>query len=164
MKNISRFTLIKAGLLVLLALLWAPYFMQNTLVSPSRFDDVKALVLKDLDAEFYPQQDNQKIKRYLALDPADYLRIEFFRTDNTLDAQELVLVQYPAGEDTSALQEQINNRIKSQMNIFEGYAPEQYALVSQNLQDYQGNYALYYVGENPSAVKTAFENALKGKS
>lgn len=147
-------------LLVGLGIFLLSFILGGKIYSSTPFSYVEQSVLSVIDQSLYPKQDNQKLRRYLNLDPAQALNISFFRLDDAMSANEIVLVQFdPASADT--FEAAITTRKNSQQKIYEGYAPEQAELMKNALIDMEENYALYYVGPQTEQVKEAFQQALK---
>ncbi|MDE5758063.1 MAG: DUF4358 domain-containing protein, partial [Allobaculum sp.] len=148
--------LLLAGLFLFLS----TFILGGKINSSTPFEYVEQSVLSAVDQSLYPKQDNQKLRRYLNLDPAQALNISFYRLDDAMSANEIVLVQFdPASADV--FESAIITRKDSQEQIYEGYAPEQAELMKNALIDMEENYALYYVGSNTEQVKEAFQQALK---
>ncbi len=147
-------------LLVGLGIFLLSFILGGKIYSSTPFSYVEQSVLSVVDQSLYPKQDNQKLRRYLNLDPAQALNISFFRLDDAMSANEIVLVQFdPTSADT--FEAAITTRKNSQQQIYEGYAPEQAELMKNALIDMEENYALYYVGPQTEQVKEAFQQALK---
>lgn len=160
-KNRSLFIL--AGqivTLVLLVLFMWPSFSRVP-DSPVPFSTMEQKVRQNLDAEMYPEQDQQAIRRYLGLSPDDYADIAFFRTDSAMDADELVLVRFKNRSQADGFKEKIQKRIDAQTEVYEGYAPEQTALMKRARIELAGNYALYIVGENANQAVSDFKAGLE---
>lgn len=153
----------KAVLLVLLAAFWIPVFQSGQSVSSTAaFDCVKQILAESLDAETYPEQDATKIRRLLGIDPSLATNIWFARQDDLMSAREIVLLEFTP-ENREALEAAMEARQSAQMNVFEGYAPEQYDQVKNGLIDFQNNYGLYVVGDDPRQVDALFLQAIKGE-
>lgn len=78
-----------------------------------------------------------------------------------MNAEELVLIRYEDPAQKQLIEDSFENRKNSQIQVFSGYAPAQEALTRQALIDVQGNYALYYVGEDPASVDASFLKGLE---
>lgn len=147
-------------LLVGLCIFWSTFILGGKIHSSAPFSLVEQSVLSVVDQSLYPQQDNQKLRRYLNLDPSQSLNIAFYRLDDAMSANEIVLVQFDPAS-SQIFEDAINTRRDSQEQIYEGYAPEQAEMMKNALIDIEDNYALYYTGPQTDQVKAAFQKALK---
>lgn len=157
------FSVIKGCLLVLLLAFWIPFFLPAGIYSNEPFDLVSKAVSKDLDSSSYVLQDDQALRRYLGLDASSFSGISFYRIGDAMSARELVVASSDSADVLDTLEEAVNTRIASQTAVYEGYAPDQSALMQQALVDRQENFLLYYVGDDPNGLDAAFISALKGE-
>ena len=67
---------------------------------------------------------------------------------SNMDAQELLIIKLKDNSQAEAVTEAINARLETQMNSFEGYGIEQYAMLENHILDVQGNFILYVVNPN----------------
>lgn len=148
-------------LVCLLAILGFQLFAQK-IHSNQPFDTIQAKVSEGLDPNLYPPISTASLRRYLDLDPALFNQIVLLRNEDALSARELCLVWFDQPQAGNAFEQAVEQRIYSQKDIYEGYAPEQTALMENALVDIEDNYALYYVGDNPQTMQNTFQNALKG--
>lgn len=158
--HISKSMIIQILLVIALVGMWIPDLFSRKIYSQAEMETVSAALVKNLDAAVYEAKDNQKIKRYLSLDPGMFESIAFWRSDDAMSAQELVIAKSDDPAVLEAFAAAMEERQESQYNIYEGYAPAQAAMVEQGIIDVQGNYAMYYVGDNPAQMETLFVKAL----
>ena len=77
-----------------------------------------------------------------------------------MDAEELLILKLADPSQAEAAAAAIQERNQSQINVYEGYAPEQYALCEDAVIDVQGNYILYVVHKDADRIDAAFREAL----
>lgn len=155
-------TWIQIALVVLLAVMVLPNFIKTGITSSQSFKTVDKKMEEKVQADLYPKQDNQNIKRYLGLDPANYEGISFYRLDDAMSANEMVIVEFKDESQKEDLKKALEQRKDSQYNIFEGYAPEQAEVMKNAVVDVQNNYAFYYAGEDPAKMQSDFISVLEG--
>lgn len=129
-------------------------------VSNRTFDEVLNGTIQNMDMTKYPEKDMLALKRYFNLDAAQFERIVFYRSDDAMDAEELVLAQFNSEEARQAFQETMEKRIESQMTTYEGYAPDQLALMKEAQLVVYDNYGLYVVGAQADQIVNQFEASL----
>lgn len=151
----------QAILLAALLLFWLPDITSTRTVSSASFDTILSALQADVDAGTYPEAETVTLKRAFQIDPETFDDIAFLRTNDAMNASELLIAKCSTQDQLDAFAKAARYRQDSQYNVYASYAPAQAALVQDALIDIQGNYALYYVGENPEAVQTLFETALE---
>ena len=152
----------RAALGVLLAVLAVTQigFSRRSDASP---EAVLAAVTAKLDMTLMQQGDAQMVKRLYGTDPGAYEYCALYYPVTNMGADELLLVKLPDGADAGALVKGVNSRLETQKNTFEGYGPQQYALLTEHaVIDDAGNYFLFVVSANDKAADDAFRAALKG--
>lgn len=160
----SKYTILKGILLAVLFAFWIPFFLPSGIYSSVPFDQVVQKVTADLDTAVYQEQDAQAIRRYIGADPSQYENIALYRVDDAMSASELLIASTEDQNALDQLEKAVDARIASQDSIYEGYAPEQKALVEGALQDRQKNYYIYYIGSSPSStdMDARYQAALRG--
>ncbi|UNT96894.1 DUF4358 domain-containing protein [Allobaculum mucilyticum] len=164
MKNSSPH-LLQAGMTAVLLCFLVLFGMQafgGGINSRADFDAVSTKVTESLDPSVYEPVSVSGIRRYLDLNPESFTDVAFYRNGDAMSANELAIVRFDSEKAARDFEKAVNERIHSQHEIYAGYAPEQAALMEQALVDIQGNYALYYTGDNPSQIDSLFVSALKG--
>ena len=167
MSDKTRMIANRAARVVLAALLLV---LAVTHIGLSRRSDadpeaVLAAVTAQLDMSLMQQGDTQMVKRLYGADPAAYEFCALYYPVTNMGADELLLVKLPDGADAEALIGGVNARLETQKNTFEGYGPQQYALLTEHcVIDDAGNYFLFVVSANDRAADDAFRAALKGGS
>lgn len=146
-----------------LLIFWISSCTDSRIVSQASFDQITQAVLQSVNQELYPPMDGQSAKNYLALDESQANLWSLYRKNDAFDASEMLIAKFETPQQQENLKKAIEERIAQQINTYEGYAPAAASLMKDALVDIQGNYALYYVGENPDSVKEAFLKALKQK-
>lgn len=149
----------KIIIVLLTVMLMAPAFSTGK-YSTKTFDEVSAAMLEGLDLEKYPAQDVLAIKRYFDLDPGQFVQAAFYRTNDAMDAEEILLVQYDDAQAREAFENAVRTRQAAQENVYEGYAPDQLDLTQKAEIDVQGNFGLYVVGAQAQQADNQFAAGL----
>lgn len=145
-------------LILLLALLFNVFNVPKD--SQEDFGVVLSKTQENIDVSAMQEQDNQAIRKNLGLDPESFERISYYKIDDVMQANEYVLVQFKEDAQQKHFQDAIQKRIDEQMNLYEGYAPDQVQLLEHAVIDIQANYALYVVDGNASKMDEQFLNSL----
>lgn len=135
-------------------------FTVNT-VSDAPFETVSEAVLGSTDLTVMQEGNNQMIKRLYGFDPDEIGDVLLYYPLTNMGAEELLLVRME-DPDSSAdtVTTGIEDRITSQENSFNGYAPEQYSMIEKSITDVQGNYILFISSSDPEKTDTAFRQAV----
>jgi hypothetical protein len=106
------------------------------------------------------QGDAKMFRRLYGLDAADFAAVELYYPAGALGADELVLIKLKTPDQAAEVENAMNARKTSQMNNFEGYAPESYEIISNAVIDVREGYALFVAGSDAESVRKAFRRAL----
>ena len=128
--------------------------------SRADFSQVSEAVVSAADLSGMTEGDNQMVRRLYGLDPADYEGVLLYYPSSNMGAEEILVVRLRDPSQQEAVETAMRARIQSQMDVFEGYAPEQYATLEQGVVEVQGNYLLLVVAKDTAPVRQAFLNAL----
>lgn len=129
--------------------------------SNAAVEDVEAAVTGTVSTEAVEKSTDRMVKKFYGLSAENYESAVFYAPKSNMTAQELLIVKLADTSQAEAVAEAIEERRKTQMNIFEGYAPEQYDMLENHyILDVRGNYILYIVHEDAQAADKAFKASL----
>lgn len=128
----------------------------------------KNVPVKELENSMLNQQElnsmekcsNRDLVEFIGIDPATCKGYFYYKGTDALSVDELLVIKL---NDKSALQNArdcVENRINSQIKMFDGYGPEQVALLKSAVVSQKGNYLMYCTGSNASKYEEVFRNAL----
>ena len=158
-QNISILTSLR--IIVVAALLIFMIVLQvGNRSSNASLESVSQEVLGAADQEGMQESNNRMFQKFYGLDAQDYEGVTLYSPVSNMDAQELLIVKLKDSSQAEAVTEAINSRLETQMNSFEGYGIEQYAMLEDHILDVQGNFILYVVNPNAQAADDAFRNSL----
>lgn len=153
-----------AMLKYLLVILFAGFLASGLLrgrVSRASFSEVEAAVLAAADNEPRSEGDNQMLRRLYGFDPESFEDVTLYYPTSSMAVEELLLVKFADPAQGDAIRQAMEARIDSQRSSFDGYGPDQVAMLDgSSAVEVRGNYALLVVGADASAVLAAFSDAL----
>ena len=152
--------IVKYLLFIAFVAMLAARSMAGGSISAAPFDDVKQAVLSAASLDEMSQADNQMIRRLYKLDPDEYEGVLLCYPNSLMGVQEILLVKLADVSQQDTVREAIASRLQTQINTFEGYGPEQVALLERAVTEVRGNYILFVVAEDTSVVSDAFLQAL----
>ena len=158
-QNISMLTILRiamgAALLIFMVVLQVGNRNSN-----ASLESVSQEVLGAADQDGMQESNNRMFQKFYGLDAQDYEGVTLYSPVSNMDAQELLIIKLKDNSQAEAVTEAINARLETQMNSFEGYGIEQYAMLEDHILDVQGNFILYVVNPNAQAADEAFRNSL----
>ena len=124
-------------------------------------EEVAAQVTVLFENEKSEKSPERMLKKHYGLNAQDYDGVVLYSPISNMDAEELLIVKLQSAQQMDELTEAVQERLDSQINIYEGYAPEQYDLCSHAVLDPEGNYFLFVVHADADRIQEAFRKALK---
>jgi len=124
-------------------------------------EEVAAQVTVLFENEKSEKSPERMLKKHYGLNAQDYDGVVLYSPISNMDAEELLIVKLQSAQQMDELTEAVQERLDSQINIYEGYAPEQYDLCSHAVLDPEGNYFLFVVHADADRIQDAFRKALK---
>ena len=158
-QNISILTILRI-IMVAALLIFMIVLQVGNRSSNASLESVSQEVLGAADQEGMQESNNRMFQKFYGLDAQDYEGVTLYSPVSNMDAQELLIVKLKDSSQAEAVTEAINSRPETQMNSFEGYGIEQYAMLEDHILDVQGNFILYVVNPNAQAADDAFRNSL----
>lgn len=158
-KSVSILTILRIAMVAAL-LIFVILLQAGDKTSNASLESVSEEVLAAVDQEGMQESNNRMFQKFYGLDAGDYEGVTLYSPVSNMDAQELLIVKLKDTSQAEAVAEAINSRLETQMNSFEGYGIEQYAMLEDHVLDVQGNFILYVVNPNAQAADEAFRNSL----
>ena len=158
-QNISILTILRITMVAALLIFMIVLQVGNR-SSNASLESVSQEVLGAADQVGMQESNNRMFQKFYGLDAQDYEGVTLYSPVSNMDAQELLIVKLKDSSQAEAVTEAINSRLETQMNSFEGYGIEQYAMLEDHILDVQGNFILYVVNPNAQAADDAFRNSL----
>ena len=146
------------GLAAIIALGFAG---KKSVTSDTSFEAVLSAVTDTVDLSAMRKGENQMIRRLYGFSPADYEECALYYPSTNMGAEEILLVKLRSGQSADALTAAAQQRVKDQLNVFEGYGIEQVALLNDHVKiEAPGNYFLFIVNAGADAAVAAFYEVL----
>ena len=96
----------------------------------------------------------------------DYSKVDSFFLAYCADgkkADEIAVVKLKSSNDTQEAQNLINEHVQKRISLYKTYGPDQVSRAQKAQVFSQSGYVVLIICDNQSAVKSAFENAIKGE-
>ena len=152
-------TVLKLAILASLAAVLISLTAANR-TSNADFTDVSKAVLASAELSPMLEGDNQMIRRIYGIDPSEFKGAMLYYPSGNMGCEELLLIQLSDLSQQEMVQNAMQLRIASQRSAFDGYAPDQCAMLDRGIVEVRGNYLLLVVAKDPDSVRDAFLQAL----
>lgn len=153
--------LIKLGFIVILAAF---------LMLIYREDNVKKVNLKAMEISFVQdaglksemkKASNRDLMEFMKLDATSYRQVIYYRNTRALAVEELLVVKTSSKDAAIALEDSVNRRITSQIDVYQSYGPEQVKLLKNAVINQKGNYLFYCTSAKADEYEEVFLNAIQ---
>lgn len=128
--------------------------------SETSAEDMVAALLTVTDVSELHLCKNAEFRREFLLNPNDYDGVVYYSSDSIMEVRELLIVRVANEEQYDALTESIRSRIDEKITLFNGYAPEQEALLDSYILENTRGFVLFAVCNDPQAVRQKFHDNL----
>lgn len=122
--------------------------------------EMAAALLAVTDVSALHECKNAEFKREFLLNPNDYDGVAYYASDSIMEVRELLVVRLADEQQGEALAERIRGRVQDKIALFDGYAPEQEALLDGYVLEHTRGFVLFAVCDEPEAVRQTFRDHL----
>lgn len=103
----------------------------------------------------------RKIKQDFGIDFSHIDSFVYYASESIMTVDELMIIKLNEGVNADSITETIEKRIKEKQVLFEGYAPEQSALLKDYVIDFDSGVIFYAVGQSAAEAYQAFRTAVR---
>ena len=126
--------------------------------SDKTVDDVINAVSAEINTDELSSFKKNKVKQEFGIDFAGVDSFAYYASDSVMTVDELLVIKLTEGVKAEDILEKIESRVKDKQVLFEGYAPEQSALLKNYELTYKDGFIFYAVGnESADALSTFIE-------
>lgn len=157
MRRTDSSLIIKIALIAVLVVFLVVIY-RNSDAKDVPMDTIKEYMLENTALESsMTEQDETDLSQFVGLNYSSYDSFMYYRNEEALSVEEVLVVKTPEGGDLdAAVQDSVEERVSSQTTLYEGYGPEQVALLSDAIIITRGDYLFYCVSENAEEYEEAF--------
>ena len=102
-----------------------------------------------------------KIKKDFGIDFQGVDSFLYYASDSIMNVDEVMIIKLKEGYKADATLEKIEKRVKDKQVLFEGYAPEQSALLKDYVLTYKNGFIFYAVGDGATDALTTFLSIIR---
>lgn len=124
--------------------------------SDKTVDEVFNAVSGTVDMEELSKIKKNKIKQEFGIDFSQVDSYVYYASDAIMTVDELMIIKLKENVKAEDITEKIEKRIKEKQVLFEGYAPEQSALLKSYVLTYSKGFIFYAVSEDATDALISF--------
>ena len=107
--------------------------------------DVVDAVSAEINVEELKSYNKNKIQEEFDIEFQDIDSYAYYASDSVMNVEELLVIKLIEGAKADNITEKIEQRVKDKQVLFEGYAPEQSAMLKNYVLKYQKGFIFYAV-------------------
>lgn len=123
--------------------------------------EVKEAVSTEVNMEVLSSFKKNKVKEEFGIDFEGVDSFAYYASESIMTVDELLIIKLQQGVKADSIMEKIESRIKDKQVLFDGYAPEQSALLKTYVLANKNGFVFYAVGENAADALTIFNSVTK---
>lgn len=144
-----------------LALILFVFFLTNDQgISNKSAAEVAEQVVKAMDVSELEERGKSEFKKQFGFNANDFDGVVYYSSDSVMQVRELLIVRLSDAAQAESLTEAIKTRMSEKKALFEGYAPEESALLGNYAIRESGGFVLFAVCDDPDAVISKFKKSL----
>lgn len=134
--------------------------MRRPPLSGTSAAEMAAALLEVTDVSALHECKNAEFKREFQLNPNDYDGVVYYSSDSIMEVRELLVVRLVSDGQAEPLMECIRSRAEEKIALFDGYAPEQEALLDAYVLENNRGLVVFAVCDEPETVLQTFKDNL----
>lgn len=123
-------------------------------------DEVAQNILKVMNTSDITKRSNTDFKKQFGFNVSEFDSVTYYASDSVMQVNELLVVRLKDNSQAQALTDAIEKRMEEKISAFEGYAPNEAALLKAHETKHNRNFIMFAVDENIQAAVGAFKKAL----
>lgn len=137
------------------------FISREDTVSDKTVQEVAEAVSMELNIDDLSSFKKNKIKKEFDIDFDGIDSYVYYASDSVMNVQELMVIKLKEGAKADSITEKIEKRVKDKQVLFEGYAPEQSALLKNYVLSVSHGFIFYAVGEEATDALILFIETIR---
>lgn len=129
--------------------------------SDKTIKEVVEAVSAEVNMEVMTSHKKNKVKQEFGIDFAGVNSFAYYASESIMTVDELLVIKLEEGVKADGIINKIESRVKDKQVLFEGYAPEQSALLKNYALKFKNGFIFYVVGEKSADALGAFLKVVK---
>ncbi len=136
------------------------FLSKEETVSDKTVKEVASAVTATVDTKGLKKQKEIEIKKELSLTADSFDGIYYIKSDDIMDVREILIIKLKDNQSSDEAIEKIEKRLKDKQTLFEGYAPEQSAMLKNYCLKQKAGFIFYAILDEKEAALSAFNKIL----
>lgn len=137
------------------------FMSRETVYSDKTASEVAESVTQSYDVSELSSIKRNKIKEEFAIDFTQVESFEYYASDSIMNVDELMIIKLREEVKPDEIKAKIEKRVTDKQALFEGYAPEQSALLKEYILTDDKGFVFYAVGEDAQKALAAFKSTIR---
>ena len=122
---------------------------------------IKSDLEKTINLDCVNVGDEKTLKNLYYINKNDIEDFISYAPKSNMEVEEILVLKTKEGTDISEIKSKINKRLEKQGESFKNYRPEKYNIIENAVLEEEGQYLIFIVSENASAIKKIIKDNFK---
>lgn len=145
---------------IVILVVFIGFLSKEETTSDKTAKEVAKAVFSAVDTSDLKKQSELQIKKELSLSVDSFDGMYFIKSDDIMDVREIIIIKLKDGASSDEAIQKIKKRLEDKQTLFEGYAPEQSAMLQNYVLKQKAGFVFYAVLTDKEAALSAFNKIL----
>lgn len=145
---------------IVILVLFIGILSREETLSNKTVKEVAKVVTAAVNTEGLKKQKELQIKKEFSFTVDSFDGVYYIKSDDIMDVREILIIRLKENQTSDEAIEKIEKRLKDKQTLFEGYAPEQSAMLKDYCLKQKAGFVLYAVLEEKETAISAFNKIL----
>ena len=145
---------------IVLLVVFIGFLSKEETTSDKTAKEVAKAVFSAVDTSGLKKQSELQIKKEFSLSVDSFDGMYFIKSDDIMDVREIIIIKLKDGASSDEAIQKIKKRLEDKQTLFEGYAPEQSAMLQNYVLKQKAGFVFYAVLTDKEAALSAFNKIL----
>lgn len=145
---------------IVLLLVFIGVLSADETASDKTVKEVAGAVIAEVDIKGLTKQSEMQIKKELSLTADSFDGIYYVKSDEVMDVRELLIIKLKEDQSSEEAIQKIEKRVKDKQTLFDGYAPEQSAMLQNYVIKQKAGFIFYCVLKEGESAVSVFNKTL----
>ena len=122
---------------------------------------IKTDLAATINLDFVNAGDEKTLKNLYYINKNDIEDFISYAPKSNMEVEEILVLKTKEGTDISEIKSKIDKRLQKQGESFKNYRPEKYNIIETAVLEEEGQYLIFIVSENASAIKKIIKDNFK---
>lgn len=151
---------IREILCVLFLVVFIVFISAENKVSTKSANEVFEIVKESMDVSALSKCNDEKFKEEINFSPEDFESEEFYASSSVMEVREIIIIKLCDKSQKDELMSALEKRVEEKINLFEGYAPQEAALLKNYVLLEKDGFVFFSVCDDAQKVRAAFKSAV----